>query len=74
MLILISCCFPLFPQVLETTLRDVYRLLKLVNVSEREEMVRVHVQLALEELDTIMREQLFPKQTFTKRIRVLDPE
>ena len=61
-------------QVLETTLRDVYRTLKLVLVSEKDPGVLLHVRLSLEELDTTMRALLFPPQDLTKRIRVLDLE
>ena len=64
-----SCCVSV--QVLDTVLRDLYRLLKLMLVTECEEMVKVHVHLALEELDTISRRLLFPPQTLTKRISIL---
>lgn len=54
-------------------MQDLYRVLKLTLTSEREEMVKVHVRLALDELDSIMKDFLFPPQTLTKQIYVLDP-
>ncbi|KAL3860129.1 hypothetical protein ACJMK2_010294 [Sinanodonta woodiana] len=61
-------------KVLESVLRDLYQLLKFVMLTEKEEVVKLHVNLALNELDDIMKSFLFPKQTLKKRIRVLDPE
>ena len=61
-------------QILESAIKDLYKLLKHVASTEKEQSVLIHVHLALQELDGIMRELLFPKQTLTKRIRVLDPE
>ena len=60
-------------QVLESVLRDIYRLLKQTAITDKDNVIQLHVQLALEEMDVFMREYLFPKQTFTKKIRVLDP-
>ena len=37
-----------------------------------DELTRAHAQAALGELDTIMRELLFPQQTLAKKITVLD--
>ena len=54
-------------------LRDLYRVLKHSAQTERNETVLLHVQLALDELDQIMRQYLFRQQTLTKRIHVLDP-
>jgi hypothetical protein len=39
---------------------------------EKEDGVKLHVHLALNELDDLMKEQLFPKQKLEKRIKVLD--
>ena len=36
-----------------------------------DETTRIHAQVALEELDSIMREQLFPEQKFVKHINIL---
>ncbi|XP_048590647.1 transport and Golgi organization protein 6 homolog [Nematostella vectensis] len=58
-------------EVLGSSLKDIYRLLKLVEATDPDEATRVHAQRALGVLDAIMREFLFPKQTFTKRIQVL---
>lgn len=59
--------------MLGPVLRDVYRLLKLLRSTEKDDGVLFHVQLAMDELDTIMNDYLFPKQTLTKKIHVLDP-
>ncbi|WAR11528.1 TNG6-like protein [Mya arenaria] len=59
-------------KVLETVIRDLYRLLKHVILVEKDEGVKLHVQLALNVLDDIMRANLFPEQKLEKRIRVLD--
>jgi hypothetical protein len=54
-------------------MQNFYRLLKLVGNVEKDDVVRLHVQLAREEIDSFMREFLFPPQNLTKRIHVLDP-
>lgn len=59
-------------QVLGDGLPEVYRLLKQVERREMDELTRAHAQAALGELDTIMRELLFPQQTLAKKITVLD--
>ncbi|XP_064640492.1 transport and Golgi organization protein 6 homolog [Lineus longissimus] len=59
-------------QILDTTLKDIYRLLKQCNRSEKDETVRLQTQLALEELDDIMKKYLFPKQSLVKTIYVAD--
>ncbi|XP_066493366.1 transport and Golgi organization protein 6 homolog [Tiliqua scincoides] len=58
-------------EVLQDVLLDLYRLLKSVVLSEQDEVTVLHAQLALEELDGIMRDFLFPRQTFEKKIVVL---
>ncbi|XP_044519086.1 transport and Golgi organization protein 6 homolog [Gracilinanus agilis] len=58
-------------EVLRDVLKDLYRLLKHVARSEPDEAARLHAQLALEELDDIMRRFLFPPQTLEKKIVVL---
>uniref|UniRef100_A0A8D0L4Y0 Transport and golgi organization 6 homolog n=1 Tax=Sphenodon punctatus TaxID=8508 RepID=A0A8D0L4Y0_SPHPU len=58
-------------EVLRDVLRDLYRLLRSVVHSERDEVTVLHAQLALEELDDIMRRFLFPPQTLEKKIMVL---
>ncbi|NXA07676.1 TNG6 protein, partial [Sapayoa aenigma] len=59
------------PEVLQDVLRDLYRLLKHVVTAERDGTTVLHAQLALEELDTVMRRVLFPPQTLEKKIVVL---
>ena len=59
-------------QVLGDGLPEVYRLLKQVERGEMDELTRAHAQAALGELDTIMRQLLFPQQTLAKKITVLD--
>lgn len=58
-------------QVLQDVLRDLYRLLKHVVVAEPDGATVLHAQLALEELDTVMRRVLFPPQALEKKIVVL---
>ena len=58
-------------QVLRDVLRDLYRLLKHVVAAEPDGATVLHAQLALEELDAVMRRVLFPPQTLEKKIVVL---
>ncbi|XP_033929054.1 transport and Golgi organization protein 6 homolog isoform X1 [Melopsittacus undulatus] len=58
-------------EVLQDVLRDLYRLLKYVVMAEPDGATRLHAQLALEELDVVMRRVLFPPQTLQKKITVL---
>ncbi|XP_062997035.1 transport and Golgi organization protein 6 homolog [Elgaria multicarinata webbii] len=58
-------------EVLRDVLLDLYRLLKFVVRCERDAVAVLHAQLALEELDSITRRFLFPRQTFEKKIEVL---
>ncbi|KAM6353979.1 transport and Golgi organization protein 6 homolog isoform 2-T2 [Alca torda] len=58
-------------EVLQDVLRDLYRLLKHVVVAEPDGATVLHAQLALEELDAVMRRALFPPQTLEKKIVVL---
>ncbi|NWX03437.1 TNG6 protein, partial [Caloenas nicobarica] len=58
-------------EVLQDVLRDLYRLLKHVVTTEPDGATVLHAQLALEELDTVMRRVLFPPQTLEKKIVVL---
>ena len=60
--------------MLDTVLLDLYRLLKQVMASEKDEGVRLNANLALNELEDIMKSVLFPQQKLEKRIRVLDIE
>ena len=53
------------------SIRDVYRLLKQVHASERDEQTRIQAEAALGELDSIMRQGLFPSQELRKKIVVL---
>ncbi|XP_043937965.1 transport and Golgi organization protein 6 homolog isoform X4 [Protopterus annectens] len=58
-------------EVLADVLRNLYRLLKFVVQTDRDEVCVLHAQLALEELDDIMRQLLFPQQKLEKKITVL---
>ncbi|XP_061533383.1 transport and Golgi organization protein 6 homolog [Phycodurus eques] len=58
-------------QILSDVLLDLYRALKWVVQSESDEVAVLHAQLALEELDDIMRSLIFPKQKLEKKIVVL---
>ncbi|KAL8195130.1 UNVERIFIED_CONTAM: hypothetical protein K2H54_046940, partial [Gekko kuhli] len=58
-------------EVLRDVLLGLYRLLKFVMRCERDEVTVLHAQLALEELDAIMRRLLFPPPSLEKKIVVL---
>ncbi|XP_075289446.1 LOW QUALITY PROTEIN: transport and Golgi organization protein 6 homolog [Opisthocomus hoazin] len=58
-------------EVLRDVLRDLYRLLKHVATAEPDGATVLHAQLALEELDAVMRRVLFPPQALEKKIVVL---
>ncbi|XP_039707717.1 transport and Golgi organization protein 6 homolog [Pteropus medius] len=58
-------------EVLRDVLKDLYHLLKHVVHLEPDDVAKVHAQLALEELDEIMRNFLFPPQKLEKKIMVL---
>ena len=58
--------------VLQSELRDVYRELKLLAATEREEVVRAHISLALQEIDNIVRQLFTPDTSLDKKIIVLD--
>uniref|UniRef100_A0A8I3RVV1 Transport and golgi organization 6 homolog n=2 Tax=Canis lupus familiaris TaxID=9615 RepID=A0A8I3RVV1_CANLF len=58
-------------EVLRDVLKDLYHLLKHVVHLEPDDVARLHAQLALEELDEIMRNFLFPPQKLEKKIVVL---
>jgi len=54
-------------------LHNFYKLLKHCQTVETDDVLRLHVQLACDEVDLFMKEFLFPAPTMTKRIHVLDP-
>ncbi|XP_036399762.1 transport and Golgi organization protein 6 homolog [Megalops cyprinoides] len=58
-------------QVLGDVLLDLYRALKWVVRSDRDDVAVVHAQLALVELDDVMKKFLFPEQKLEKKIVVL---
>ncbi|XP_060933350.1 transport and Golgi organization protein 6 homolog [Limanda limanda] len=58
-------------QVLSDVLLDLYRALKWVLRSDPDEVTVLHAQLALEELDDVMRSFIFPEQKLEKKIVVL---
>uniref|UniRef100_A0A3Q2ZLE9 Transport and golgi organization 6 homolog (Drosophila) n=1 Tax=Kryptolebias marmoratus TaxID=37003 RepID=A0A3Q2ZLE9_KRYMA len=59
------------PPVLSEVLLDLYRALKWVVRSDPDEVAVLHAQLALEELDDVMRRFIFPEQKLEKKIVVL---
>ncbi|XP_026873806.2 transport and Golgi organization protein 6 homolog isoform X2 [Electrophorus electricus] len=59
------------PQVLEDILLELYRALKWVVRSDSDEVAVLQAQLALEELDSVMRRFIFPQQKLEKKIVVL---
>ncbi|XP_070686912.1 transport and Golgi organization protein 6 homolog [Pempheris klunzingeri] len=58
-------------QVLSDVLLDLYRALKWVVHSDPDDVAVLHAQLALDELDDIMRKFIFPEQRLEKKIVVL---
>ncbi|XP_039988491.1 transport and Golgi organization protein 6 homolog isoform X2 [Xiphias gladius] len=58
-------------QVLSDVLLDLYRALKWVVRSDPDDVAVLHAQLALEELDDVMRRSIFPEQKLEKKIVVL---
>ncbi|CAO2610235.1 Transport and Golgi organization protein 6 homolog, partial [Lemmus lemmus] len=58
-------------EVLSDVLKDLYHLLKHVVRLEPDDVAKLHARLALEELDEIMRNFLFPPQKLEKKIVVL---
>lgn len=59
------------PQVLGEVLLDLYRALKWVVRSDPDQVSVLHAQLALEELDQVVRRFTFPEQKLQKKIVVL---
>ncbi|XP_035011747.2 transport and Golgi organization protein 6 homolog [Hippoglossus stenolepis] len=58
-------------QVLSDVLLDLYRALKWVLRSDPDDVTVLHAQLALEELDDVMRRFIFPEQKLEKKIVML---
>uniref|UniRef100_A0A8C1XTS8 Transport and golgi organization 6 homolog (Drosophila) n=1 Tax=Cyprinus carpio TaxID=7962 RepID=A0A8C1XTS8_CYPCA len=58
-------------QVLGDVLLELYRALKWVVRSDPDEVAVLHAQIALEELDDVMKRFIFPQQKLEKRIVVL---
>uniref|UniRef100_A0A8C4ZJM2 Transport and golgi organization 6 homolog n=1 Tax=Gadus morhua TaxID=8049 RepID=A0A8C4ZJM2_GADMO len=58
-------------QVLGDVLLDLYRSLKWAVRSDPDQVTVLHAQLALEELDDVMKRYIFPKQKLEKKIVVL---
>lgn len=58
-------------KVLSEVLLDLYRALKWVVRSDPDHVTVLHAQLALEELDDVMRRFIFPEQKLEKKIVVL---
>lgn len=58
-------------QVLSDVLLDLYRALKWVVRSDPDDVAVLHAQLALQELDDVMKRYIFPEQKLEKKITVL---
>lgn len=58
-------------QILGDIILDLYRILKWVVRFDSDQVAVLHAQLALEELDDIMKRFIFPKQKLEKKIVVL---
>lgn len=59
-------------QVLEPILVPLYRALKRTYQLEKDDVTKLHAQLALQEIDSIVQDFLCPEPNFSKRIFVLD--
>ena len=53
--------------VLQGTIRDVYRELKMVAATEKEDTVLAHVSLAIEEIDNIVKSLFIPDNGIEKK-------
>ncbi|GFG37493.1 hypothetical protein Cfor_00861, partial [Coptotermes formosanus] len=60
-------------KVLEDVLLDLYRTLKTLYQHEADDILKIHVQLALEELNKSVVKFLFPQPKLEKRLYVIDP-
>ncbi|XP_075212217.1 transport and golgi organization 6 isoform X3 [Lycorma delicatula] len=60
-------------RVLEPVLLQLYRTLKKIYLTDKDDVVKLHSQLALEELSKSTLSILFPPENLSKRIYVLDP-
>ncbi|XP_069758005.1 transport and Golgi organization protein 6 homolog isoform X2 [Narcine bancroftii] len=58
-------------QVLGDVLRDLYHLLKFAARTDVDQLVQLHAQLALEELDHVVKRVLFPEEKLEKKIMIL---
>ena len=58
--------------MLGDSLGPVYSLLKQVEGTDPDPLTQTHAQAALGELDTAMRRSIFPPQTLSKKISILD--
>ena len=63
-----------FMNVIGDSLLGLYRTLKVIlNDYKQDDVIKLQAQLAYEYLDELMKAYLFPKQTLTKEIKVLNP-
>ena len=67
----VCICTFLHLQVLGDVLLDLYRSLKWAVRSDPDQVTVLHAQLALEELDDVMKRYIFPKQKLEKKIVIL---
>ena len=58
--------------VLQGTIRDIYRDLKMLAATEKEDVVLGQTSLALEEIDNIVKQLFTPDNRIEKKIVVLD--
>ena len=58
--------------VLQGTIRDIYRDLKMLAATEKEDVVLGQISLALEEIDNIVKQLFTPDNRIEKKIVVLD--
>ncbi|KAK3858629.1 hypothetical protein Pcinc_035187 [Petrolisthes cinctipes] len=58
--------------ILQEVIRDLYRLLRLIHATDPDQTVRLHAQVAIEEVDAATRRFLMPRLSLTKRIYVTE--
>ena len=55
------------------SLKDLYQILKSILYTETDDITRRYAETALEKLDDITQNFLFPKQRLEKKINILQP-
>ncbi|XP_022244952.1 transport and Golgi organization protein 6 homolog isoform X2 [Limulus polyphemus] len=58
-------------EILESELRDLYRHLRHIYNTDQDEVMKLHAQVALEEINEITRKYFSPQQSLTKELRII---